>query len=54
MLYRAKYDPTDAVRFAAVETLAVLNTAEGNAWLAETFRDAKKSEKLRITISARR
>ena len=50
VLYRAKYDPTDAVRFAAVEALAVLNTAEGNAWLAETFRDAKKSEKLRITI----
>ena len=50
VLYRAKYDPTDAVRFAAVETLAVLNTAEGNTWLAETFRDAKKSEKLRVTI----
>ena len=50
VLYRAKYDPTDAVRFAAVEALAVLNTAEGNTWLAETFRDSKKSEKLRITI----
>ena len=49
-LYRAKYDPTDAVRFAAVETLAMLNTAEGNTWLAETFRDSKKSEKLRVTI----
>ena len=50
VLYRAKYDPTDAVRFAAVETLAVLNTAEGNTWLAETFRDSKKGEKLRVTI----
>lgn len=50
VLYRAKYDPTDAVRFAAVETLAVLNTAEGNTWLSETFRDSKKSEKLRVTI----
>ena len=50
VLYRAKYDPTDAVRFAAIETLAVLNTAEGNTWLAETFRDSKKSEKLRVTI----
>ena len=50
VLYRAKYDPTDAVRFAAVETLAVLNTAEGNIWLAETFRDSKKGEKLRVTI----
>ena len=50
ILYRAKYDPTDAVRFAAVETLAVLNTDEGNAWLSETFRDSKKSEKLRVTI----
>jgi len=49
-LYRAKYDPTDAVRFAAVEALAVLNTDEGNAWLSETFRDSKKSEKLRVTI----
>ena len=49
-LYRAKYDPTDAVRFAAVETLAMLNTAEGNTWLSETFRDSKKSEKLRVTI----
>ena len=50
VLYRAKYDPTDAVRFVAVETLAVLNTAEGNIWLAETFRDSKKGEKLRVTI----
>ena len=50
ILYRAKYDPTDAVRFAAVEALAVLNTDEGNAWLSETFRDSKKSEKLRVTI----
>jgi len=50
VLYRAKYDPTDVVRFAAVETLAVLNTAEGNIWLAETFRDSKKGEKLRVTI----
>ncbi len=50
VLYRAKYDPTDAVRFAAVETLVVLNTTEGNAWLAETFRDSKKGEKLRVTI----
>ena len=49
-LYRAKYDPTDAVKFAAVETLAILNAAEGNTWLSETFRDPKKSEKLRITI----
>ena len=49
-LYRAKYDPTDAVRFAAVETLTMLNTAEGNTWLSETFRDSKKSEKLRVTI----
>lgn len=49
-LYRAKYDPTDAVKFAAVETLAILNAAEGNIWLSETFRDPKKSEKLRITI----
>ena len=50
ILYRAKYDPTDSVRFAAVEALAVLNTDEGNAWLSETFRDSKKSEKLRVTI----
>jgi len=50
ILYRAKYDPTDAVRFAAVEALTVLNTDEGNAWLSETFRDSKKSEKLRVTI----
>ena len=49
-LYRAKYDPTDAVRFAAIETLTMLNTTEGNAWLSETFRDSKKSEKLRVAI----
>ena len=50
VLYRAKYDPTDAVRFAAIETLVILNTTEGNTWLAETFRDSKKSEKLRVAI----
>lgn len=52
VLYRAKYDPTEAIRLAAVETLAILNTAEGNAWLSETFCDPKKSEKLRIAILA--
>lgn len=50
VLYRAKYDPTEAVRLAAVETLAVLNTSEGNTWLSETFNDSKKSEKLRAAI----
>ena len=50
VLYRAKNDPTEAVRFAAVETLVLLNTAEGNTWLSETFCDAKKGEKLRTAI----
>ena len=50
VLYRAKYDPMEAVRLSAVETLAILNTAEGNAWLSETFCDAKKGEKLRTAI----
>ena len=50
ILYRAKYDPTEAVKLAAVETLVLLNAPEGNAWLAETFCDTKKSEKLRVAI----
>lgn len=50
VLYRAKYDPTEAVRFAAVETLIVLNTQDGNTWLKETFADTKKGEKLRVAI----
>lgn len=50
ILYRAKYDPTEAVRLAAVETLVILNDSEGNMWLSEAFCDTKKSEKLRTAI----
>ena len=50
VLYRAKYDPTEAVRLSAVETLTKLNAPEGNAWLKETFCDTKKGEKLRVAI----
>ena len=50
ILYRAKYDPTEAVRLAAVETLVILNASEGNMWLSEAFCDTKKSEKLRTAI----
>lgn len=50
VLYRAKSDPVEEVRLAAVETLALLNTPEGNAWLSETFKDSKKSEKMRVAV----
>lgn len=50
VLYRAKHDPVEAVRLSAVETLAALNVPEGNGWLSETFRNPKKSEKLRVKI----
>lgn len=50
VLYRAKYDPTEAVRLSAVETLTKLNAPEGNTWLKETFCDTKKGEKLRVAI----
>ena len=50
VLYRAQHDPVEAVKLAAVETLAVLNASEGNAWLSETFRDEKKSAVLRVKI----
>ena len=50
VLYRAKSDPVEEVRLAAVETLALLNTPEGNTWLSETFKDSKKSEKMRAAV----
>lgn len=50
VLYRAKHDPVEAVRFSAVETLAILDVPEGNEWLSETFRNPKKSEKLRVKV----
>lgn len=50
VLYRAQHDPSDDVTFLAVETLSVLNTVDGNAWLSETFCNPKKGEKVRAAI----
>ncbi len=50
VLYRAKKDPVPAVRYAAIETLAVLNVSEGNEWLSDTFCNEKKGATLRSRI----
>ena len=50
ILHRAKYDSVEKVRFLAVETLAMLNSNEGNQWLKETFSDSKKGGTVRVKI----
>ncbi|QEJ93974.1 HEAT repeat domain-containing protein [Treponema phagedenis] len=48
ILHRAKTDPVDAVKYAAIKSVGAYNTEEGNLWLKETFLDKSKSNTLRV------
>lgn len=51
ILYRAKTDPENTVRFAAIEALSELGNEESDMWLLETFNDEKKGISLRVKIA---
>ena len=52
LLYRARTDPVETVKFRAIEALASFDGAEGNAWLATLVNDEKASEKVRIKAAS--
>lgn len=50
VFYRAKTDPEEAVKNAAIDALALFNVPDGNTWLVDNLLDAKKSESFRIVV----
>ncbi|UTC74786.1 HEAT repeat domain-containing protein [Treponema sp. OMZ 792] len=51
ILYRAKKDPENTVRLAAVEALSYFNNAEANEWLVDAFNEEKTGLSLRLKIA---
>lgn len=51
VLYRAKKDPENAVRFAAAEALSEFGNEESDLWLLETFNSEKSGMSLRVKIA---
>ncbi len=51
ILYRAKKDPENTVRIAAIEALSELNDGESNEWIKEAFNDEKTGITLRLKIA---
>jgi HEAT repeat protein len=52
ILYRAKNDPEESVRMRSVDVLASFNSADGNAWLLETFKNDKTGDPVKIRIAS--
>lgn len=48
LLYRAKTDPVELIRFRSYEVLGILNDSEGEIWLLEQFNSEKNSDNSRI------
>ncbi|HKL84732.1 MAG TPA: HEAT repeat domain-containing protein [Treponemataceae bacterium] len=48
LLYRAKTDPVESIKFRSFEVLAILNDSDGTKWLVEQFNLEKNSDKVRI------
>ncbi len=48
ILYRAKTDPVETVKFRAFEVLGKFNTTEGNTWLASVVNEEKAADKVRV------
>ncbi|UTC76885.1 HEAT repeat domain-containing protein [Treponema sp. OMZ 799] len=51
ILYRAKKDPENTVRLAAIEALSHFNNAEANEWLVDSFNEEKTGLSLRLKIA---
>lgn len=48
LLYRAKTDPVEAIRFRSYEVLGLLNDSNGTKWLLEQFNSDTISDKSRV------
>ncbi|UTC66937.1 MULTISPECIES: HEAT repeat domain-containing protein [unclassified Treponema] len=51
ILYRAKKDPENSVRLAAIEALSHFNNAEANEWLIDSFNEERTGLPLRLKIA---
>ncbi len=51
IVYRAKKDPENAVRYAAIEALSEFNDYEANEWAVETFNTEKTEMSIRLKIA---
>lgn len=52
VLYRAKNDPEEVVKFKSIEVLGVLQDSDGIDWMVSELKDDKKGDKLRIKIAS--
>ncbi len=52
ILYRAKTDPVETVKFRAFEAIGKFNSAEGNAWLASLVNEEKAADKIRVKAAS--
>ncbi len=52
ILYRAKNDPVENVKFKSLEALGSLNDGPSNSWLSSVFNDPKTVEKVRVKVAS--
>lgn len=51
ILYRAKKDPENVVKLAAIEALSHFNNAEANEWLIDSFNEERTGLSIRLKIA---
>lgn len=52
IMYRAKTDPVDEVKFRAFKALGKLNDSSSNEWLTSLVKDEKTPDKIRVKATA--
>lgn len=51
LLYRAKNDPVESVKFRAIEALGKSNDASAHEWLSMVLNDSKAMDKVRVKVA---